>query len=56
MFNKLLGVQDLFTNVGKNLIEIVESEKSPANLKLEVDSEDLPNTNKDSSNASCCRI
>ncbi|XP_050526167.1 uncharacterized protein LOC126896959 [Daktulosphaira vitifoliae] len=51
-----IGIQDLFTNVGRNLIEIVESEKPPSNLKLEVDPEDLQNTNKNNSNTSCCRI
>lgn len=31
------GIQDLFTKIGRNLIEIVESSKPPVNLKLEID-------------------
>ncbi|XP_050424397.1 uncharacterized protein LOC126835694 isoform X2 [Adelges cooleyi] len=47
---------DLFTNVGKNLIHMIESERPPTNLKLEVDSEDLPSNTKVNSSTYCCNV
>jgi len=49
------GIQDLFTNIGRNLIEMLESSTPPVNLKLEVDSDDVSNTNRiNNSKIQCC--
>ncbi|XP_025412193.1 ras-related protein Rab5-like [Sipha flava] len=49
------GIQDLFTNIGRNLIEMVESSKRPTNIKLEIDPEEGPNNVKiNNSNIKCC--
>lgn len=50
-----IGIQDLFTNIGRNLIEILENSKTPVNLKLEIDPEELSyNNKKNSSKIQCC--
>ncbi|XP_015371788.1 PREDICTED: ras-related protein Rab-11B-like [Diuraphis noxia] len=49
------GIQDLFTNIGRNLIEIVESSKPPVHLKLEIDPEEVSNNDKiNNSKIQCC--
>ncbi|XP_060872316.1 uncharacterized protein LOC132946358 isoform X1 [Metopolophium dirhodum] len=49
------GIQDLFTNIGRNLIEIVESSKPPVHLKLEIDPEEVPNNERiNNSKIQCC--
>lgn len=49
------GIQDLFTNIGRNLIEMVESSKPPANIKLEIDPEEVSNNVRThNSKTRCC--
>jgi len=49
------GIQDLFTNIGRNLIEIVESSKPTVNLKLEIDPEEVSNNDRiNNSKVQCC--
>lgn len=55
LYNIILGIQELFTNIGQNLIEMVESSKPPVNLKLEIDPEEVPYNNKlSNSKIQCC--
>lgn len=49
------GIQDLFTNIGKNLLEMLESAKPPINLKLEIDPEEISNNDRiNNSKMQCC--
>lgn len=59
MYVKLLnlysGIQDLFTNIGRNLIEMVESSKPPGNIKVEIDPEEVfSNVKANNSKTRCC--
>lgn len=54
-FNLFSGIQDLFTNFGRNLIEMIESSTPPVNLKLEIDPEEISNNDRiNNSKVQCC--
>lgn len=54
MIKFISGIQDLFTNIGRNLIQMVESSKPPTNIKLEIDPEVPNNVRTNDSNIKCC--
>lgn len=56
LFNFFLsGIQSLFTNIGQNLIEMIESSNPPVNIKLEVDPEEDSNNDRiNKSGMGCC--